>query len=191
MLEAVVASALVEPGRDDLGAGGQDDGEVGQVYALAERQQVGNRESVSGLEDECGCQVAVADHGAAGGPLGADLSVEVVVAVRRDQTGERVAGHLVDQSSGQGADRACGRLGGDVDGVAALEPRADIRVSARRLPAETARWSTITQICSAESAGEPANRRRQGLVDKLVYFLPMTIHVMRIDESDTIGWFQV
>jgi hypothetical protein len=30
VLEAVVASAPVEPGSDDLGAGGQDDGKVGQ-----------------------------------------------------------------------------------------------------------------------------------------------------------------
>jgi hypothetical protein len=43
-----------------------------------------------------------------------------VRSVRRDEAGEGIAGDLVDQGASQGADRACGRLGGDVDGMAAL-----------------------------------------------------------------------
>jgi hypothetical protein len=39
MLEAVVASALVEPGSDDLGAGGQDDGKIGRsMLSLSARR---------------------------------------------------------------------------------------------------------------------------------------------------------
>ena len=111
-------AATGNPNGDGLWAGGQDDGEVGQVYGLVQCQQPGRREAVAGLEDQGGGQVTVTEHDVTGGPVGPDLGVEVMVAVGRDQAGQRVPVDLVDKGAGQRAYRASRRLGGDVDRAA-------------------------------------------------------------------------
>jgi hypothetical protein len=73
VLEPVVPSARVEPGRDGVRGRGQDDGQVGQVDAIVDGEQVRYGQPVAGLEDQGGGKVPVTDHDMPRRSLGPDL----------------------------------------------------------------------------------------------------------------------